>query len=81
MIDRSFIGASLAESTLSIDAARLKFFAEAIGETNPIYVDDDAARAAGHGPPWSSPYPSETPRRLDPVLQRQLQWSPWHGEC
>ena len=48
MIDRSFIGASLADSTLSIDAARLKFFAEAIGETNPIYVDDDAARAAGH---------------------------------
>ena len=48
MIDRSFIGASLVESTLSIDAARLKFFAEAIGETNPIYLNGDAARAAGY---------------------------------
>ncbi len=48
MIDRSFIGASLAESTLSIDAARLKFFAEAIGETNLVYLNGDAARAAGH---------------------------------
>ena len=28
--------------------ASIRYFASAIGDENPIYVDDDAARAAGH---------------------------------
>ena len=48
MIDRNWIGRSLGEAVLPIEAGRLKFFAKAIGETNPIYTDESAARAAGY---------------------------------
>ena len=48
MIDRKWIGHALGRSVLSIDATRLKFFAKAIGETDPVYCDEEAARAAGH---------------------------------
>ena len=33
---------------LAIERGRLKFFAQAIGETNPIYTDEAAAKAAGY---------------------------------
>lgn len=48
MIDRSFIGKTLPKSVLSVEPGRLRFFAKAIGETNPIYFEEAAARAAGH---------------------------------
>ncbi len=48
MIDRSWIGRDLAPAELTIDRTRLRFFAEAIGETDPVYTDPAAARAAGH---------------------------------
>ncbi|MEO7337865.1 MAG: MaoC family dehydratase N-terminal domain-containing protein [Caldimonas sp.] len=48
MIDRRFIGHRLGVSVLSIDRSRLRFFAKAIGETDPIYTDEAAARAAGY---------------------------------
>lgn len=48
MIDRKFIGHEMKPSVLSIDATRLRFFAKAIGETNPVYFDDGAAKAAGY---------------------------------
>ena len=48
MVDRKFIGKALPPSVLEIEAGRLKFFAKAIGETNPIYLDEGAAKAAGH---------------------------------
>ena len=48
MIDRSWIGAEVGTSTLTIERGRLRFFAKAIGETDPIYLDEAAARAAGH---------------------------------
>jgi acyl dehydratase len=38
----------LAPITADVNRGRLRFFAKAIGETNPIYVDVDAAEAAGH---------------------------------
>ena len=31
-----------------MEKGRLRFFAKAIGETNPIYFDEKAAHAAGH---------------------------------
>jgi acyl dehydratase len=31
-----------------VERGRLRFFAKATGQTNPIYVDLEAARAAGH---------------------------------
>lgn len=33
---------------VEIEKGFLKFFAKATGETDPIYFDEDAARAAGH---------------------------------
>lgn len=48
MIDKSWIGRDLGDSVLPIEAGRLKFFAKAIGETNPIYLDEAAARDAGY---------------------------------
>lgn len=47
-IDRGAIGRELAPITLKIDEDRLRKFAFAIGETNPVYLSAEAARAAGH---------------------------------
>ena len=47
MIDRSFIGHTLPAFDVRVEAGRLRFFAKATGQTDPLYVDEDAARAAG----------------------------------
>lgn len=48
MIDKKFIGHQLPPSVLMVDRTRLQFFAKAIGETDPVYTDLTAARAAGY---------------------------------
>lgn len=48
MIDRKFIGYQLKPSVLTVDRTRLQFFAKAIGEKDPVYVDPVAAKAAGY---------------------------------
>ncbi len=48
MIDRSWIGREVGTSVLPIEAGRLRFFAKAVGETDPVYVDEEAARLAGY---------------------------------
>ncbi|NGY04102.1 MaoC family dehydratase N-terminal domain-containing protein [Solimonas terrae] len=48
MIDRSLVNHELTASTMLMERGRLKFFAKAIGETDAIYFDEAAARAAGH---------------------------------
>ncbi len=48
MIDKKWIGHELPTSVLPIERSRLQFFAKAIGETDPVYTDEAAARAAGH---------------------------------
>jgi len=48
LIDRKWIGHEVAKSVLDIERGRLKFFAKAVGETNPIYTDEAAAKAAGY---------------------------------
>ncbi|MEJ1167050.1 MaoC family dehydratase N-terminal domain-containing protein [Variovorax sp. CCNWLW186] len=47
MIDRSFIGHTLPAFDVRVEAGRLRFFAKATGQTDPLYVDEEAARAAG----------------------------------
>jgi acyl dehydratase len=48
-VDRSkFIGYESEPFTVEIETGRLKFFAKAIGETDPVYSDEAAAKAAGH---------------------------------
>lgn len=48
MVDRSAIGLTMEPFTVTAEAGRLRFFARAIGETDPVFVDETAARAAGH---------------------------------
>lgn len=48
MIDKAFIGHELPPSTMTLERGRLRMFAKAIGETDPIYTDLEAARAAGY---------------------------------
>ena len=48
MIDKKWIGHELPSSVMTIERSRLQFFAKAIGETDPVYTDVAAARAAGY---------------------------------
>jgi acyl dehydratase len=48
MIDVSFIGHQLPVFSALVETGRLKFFAQAIGQTDPVYSDEAAALAAGH---------------------------------
>lgn len=48
MLDQSKIGHEFPSFTVDVEKGRLRFFAKAIGETNPIYTDEVAAREAGH---------------------------------
>ena len=48
MIDRSWIGRELPAVSMTLERGRLRFFAKAIGETDPVYTDVDAAKKAGY---------------------------------
>lgn len=48
MIDRRHIGHVLPAFTVPVEAGRLRFFAKATGNDDPVYVDDAVARDAGH---------------------------------
>lgn len=48
MINRSHIGFTTAPTAAVIDGWRVKLFCQAIGETDPVYLDPAAASAAGH---------------------------------
>ncbi|MCR1784920.1 MaoC family dehydratase N-terminal domain-containing protein [Nocardioides carbamazepini] len=47
-LDRSVIGRATRGESLLISRSRLRFFAKATGQKDPVYTDLDAARAAGH---------------------------------
>lgn len=47
-IPRSVIGTRLPVIQLHVERGRLALFAKATGETGPLYLDVEAARAAGH---------------------------------
>ena len=48
MLDQSIIGRSLGTITTEVEKGRLRFFAKAIGEKNPVYTDEAAAKSAGY---------------------------------
>ena len=48
MIDRAFIGQSFPPHTALVEVGRLRAFARATGNSDPIYTDDRAAQAAGY---------------------------------
>jgi acyl dehydratase len=48
MLDRQYIGHTMPKFSATVEKGRLRFFAKAIGETDPVYTDEAAAKAAGH---------------------------------
>lgn len=86
MIDKKWIGHELAASVLPIERSRLQYFAKAIGETDPTYTDQAAARDAGYpdlpAPPtflFAAELDSGTSERLLADLQIPLA-KLLHGE-
>ena len=48
MIDRSFIGHEFAPVTTELEKGRLRFFAKATGNADPVYSGESAAAAVGY---------------------------------
>jgi acyl dehydratase len=48
MLDRSLIGRESEPVVVEVEKNAIRRFAEALGDPNPIYVDEAAARAAGY---------------------------------
>jgi acyl dehydratase len=48
MIGRHIIGKEYPPFTVEVEKRWIRSFAEAIGETNPVYLDESAAQAAGY---------------------------------
>ena len=48
MIDRKYIGHVEPAFEVLVEKGRLKFFAKATDQTDPVYTDEAAAHAAGH---------------------------------
>lgn len=48
MTDKSLIGRSLGGGNVEVEKGRLRFFAKATGQNDPVYSDEAAARDAGH---------------------------------
>lgn len=48
MIDRQYIGHALPPFEVDVEKGRLRFFAKATGQHDPVYADESAARDAGH---------------------------------
>ncbi|MBV1919324.1 MAG: MaoC family dehydratase N-terminal domain-containing protein [Pseudomonadales bacterium] len=62
MLDKSKIGIEFKSFSVDVEKGRIKFFAKAIGETNPVYLDESAARNAGYR---ALPAPPTYPFSLD----------------
>ena len=48
MIDKKHIGLKSTPHTVEVEKGRLRFFAKAIGEADPIYTEEAVAKAAGY---------------------------------
>lgn len=48
MIDKKHVGRIVYRHSVEVEKGRLRFFAKAIGEMDPVYTDDAAAAAQGY---------------------------------
>lgn len=48
MLDKTDIGKTFPSVTADVEKGRLRFFAKAIGENNPVYIDEEAAQNADY---------------------------------
>ena len=76
MLKKTMIGEALTTHSAAVEKGRLRFFAKAIGETDPIYVDEAAAQAAGHR---SLPVPPTFLFCLDMEVPDPFAWFPTVG--
>jgi acyl dehydratase len=74
-VSTSAIGKSFPSVTYAVGREKIKEYASAVGETNPVYLDVEAARAAGHqdvvAPPMFAVVysaPAVTPAMFDPEV-------------
>jgi acyl dehydratase len=86
MIDDKFIGKTYPAVTYEVGLEKIKEYANAVGETNPVYLDEEAAIAAGYtalvAPPmFAVVYQSQLPMALlfDPEVELNLAMLV-HGE-
>lgn len=73
MLDKTKIGAETEVREIAVEAAMLRLFCQAIGETNPIYLDSEAARKAGYPaipapPTYASVLSNLAPPKVNLVL-------------
>jgi acyl dehydratase len=67
--------------TYPVEAGHIRRFAEAVGDPNPIYVDEAAARAAGHPRIPAPPTFAAALRPRDPREGLDIDWKKLlHGE-
>jgi len=80
-IDKTYIGRHSAPITLEVERGHIRRFAEAIGDDDPIYRDEAAARAAGYS---TIPAPPTFATALRPADVREgiaIDWKKLlHGE-
>ena len=74
MVDKSVIGKESPPTTITLRAEAMREFALAIGETDPVYLDAAAARAAGFADIVATPtYPiAFMAEAMDPDLFYEL---------
>lgn len=48
MIEKNCIGKEFEPLTVEVEKGQLRLFAKAVGETNTVYTDEDAAQKAGY---------------------------------
>jgi len=46
-LDKNFVGTAFAPFTFEVDKSKIRELAQALGDDNPIFVDDSAAQTAG----------------------------------
>ena len=73
MLDKSMIGRETEEREIEVEAGLVRLFCQAIGETNPIFHDAAAARAAGYAaiptpPTYAACLANLAPAKRDLVL-------------
>ena len=51
MVDKSAIGVTFTPVRATVEPGRLRYFFETMGESNPVYRDPAAAKAAGYAAP------------------------------
>jgi acyl dehydratase len=75
------VGKESAPLTITVERGHIRRFAEAIGDLDPTYLDDEAARRAGHRTVVAPPTFAIALRPNDPRAGIEIDWRKLlHGE-